>query len=389
MQQQLMFERLTSTLLSTLAQQQQGRVSLPPPPPSGPQFAPSAPEAASSPSGAAPAPPLLAAPLSSPPPPFFPQPAGQADGAAPQLRAEAPPPLQASQPPAIPQADPQAPQEAQSAPPGPQSASSASAPQVIQQVSLHSSHIPSLAISAGADSASAFSPALGSPAISSDDSEAMLDNLFSLAKMPKGLRPIIHAESEHAPRTPEALEAMLHAWVDSTLDPLRGSLRFESASDALRKYVTATLRFAAQAGVNHAVDYHRAAMAAACHSPPLYDPISMGAVAEIQHMRHIQPYIGKASAGRGRFSGKRSQQQPSGSSESNTPQAGQSPGGSQRTPKRPRGSSQAGGADHCSLHPNGSHTNAQCYQQLGNQPGSRQSGATPTAAAPTAPRSNQ
>jgi hypothetical protein len=240
------------------------------------------------------------------------------------------------------------------------------------------------AISVGPGSASAFSSALGFPSPSSAlfEDEPIADSIFSFAKTPEGLHPIVHAESKSAPRTPEALAAMLHAWVDATLEPLRGTLRHELVGNALRKYVVSTLLFAAQAGVSHAVNYHRAVMEAGCHSPPLYDPITMGPVAKIEHLLHIQPYIGKSGAGRSRFPGKRPRQSP----EPKSPPSGQSSGNQPRGPKRQRGGSQAGGADHCTIHPNAGHTNAQCYQQQGSQPGGRRSGGAPAATSPAAPR---
>ena len=81
--------------------------------------------------------------------------------------------------------------------------------------------------------------------------------------MPKGPPPIVHAESEYATRTPDALEAMLAAWVHATLEPLSGTLHYEQGSSALWRYLTAKMQFATQPGVHHAVAYHRTAMEAA------------------------------------------------------------------------------------------------------------------------------
>jgi hypothetical protein len=204
-------------------------------------------------------------------------------------------------------------------------------------------------------------------------------NLFSMGTMPKGLRPIIHAEAEHAPRDIVALKDTLDAWVVSVLEPLRGTLDFETTSDILRDYVINTLIFAAQSSIPHAVNYHRAAMRAACQRPPTYILKRDGPVCEMQHLIHIRPFMRQTSSGNTRFPGKRPRQA---AAATNPPPAAQTPDAPPRTPKRQRGTSQAGGADHCTIHPQGTHTNARCWDQGAPRTGTRQPG---TAARTTAP----
>jgi hypothetical protein len=173
---------------------------------------------------------------------------------------------------------------------------------------------------------------------------------------------------------------MLTALIDSTLELLRGTPQYEPVSSALWKYATTTLSYVPMVGIHHTVAYHRAAVEAASRSPPLYDPLVHGEIAPHQYLLHIQPHIGKT--GIGRRSSKRAR--PSSGEPISPPSSKQSTSGAQRTPgKRSRTSSQVSDADHCSLHPLGSHTNAQCKHQQGNQPGARRS--TPAATTPAGP----
>ena len=79
----------------------------------------------------------------------------------------------------------------------------------------------------------------------------------------------------------------------------------EQAISALWRYVNKTLQFAMEAGVQNAVNYHRAACAAALHSPPLYDPLVHDDVARYEHLIHIAPYIRGNSSGHSPTSRKR------------------------------------------------------------------------------------
>lgn len=405
-QQQLMLEAL-STQMARLAQQQvtlaqqqaalsqqRADASQPPSQSAAPQPAPPAdgsappaqlpspaPASASQP-GAAPAPPPLPVPpvASAPPLPFFPQVVVPAAGPPPQLLTGLPPALHTFQPAPQPLPPPPLPPMPQARagplfaaqPPGPglQPPSPAPPQAAVQQVSLHPTHMP--LISAG--SASIFGPAFSfsssASASAPGPAASPLESLFSPLEMPKGLAPIVHAESEAAPRTYEALQAMLTAWIQGVLDRLRGTSQWEQASTALWRYVNKTLQFAMEAGVHHAVNYHRAASEAASHSPPLYDPLLHGEVARHEYILHILPHIGKGGSGRSRASWKRTRQT---SAETTSPQSSKpSPNGSQRPSKRPRGSTQTGDADRCTLHPFATHSNAQCNQQRGNQPGAAQ-----------------
>ena len=252
------------------------------------------------------------------PPPLLPQVTVPAASPSPQRLTDLPPALQAFQSPVQPplapasQPGPPAPAAPQAgnhsfffmppAAPGSHMAVLPPAPQppVIHQVSLQSTHMPSCAISAGPGTTSVSMPAPNAlPSSSSlSSAESILDSLFSPARMPKGLRPVVHAESETAPRTQEALQAMLTAWIDSTLELLRGTPQYEPVSSALWKYATTTLGYVPLVGIHHTVAYHRAAVEAASRSPPLYDPLVHGEIAPHQYLLHIQPHIGKTGIGR-------------------------------------------------------------------------------------------
>ena len=233
-------------------------------------------------------------------------------------------------------------------------------------------------ISAG--SASIFGPAFSFTSSSSTAPASiapLLDNLFSTAGMPKGLHPVAHAESDSAPRTIEALRSMLSFWVRGHLERLRGTPHREVTGEALWEYVNRTLQYATDTNVGHAVAYHRAAMEAASHSPPLYDPVLHGPVARHEYLMHIHPHLGKASSPRGsRSSWKRTRAT---TETASSPSATAPTAGSQRTPKRSRGNAQAD--DRCTLHLYATHSNASCFQQQGGPPGGALPAPTPARAA--------
>ena len=370
-QQQLVLDSLMlqmAKITQQMADVQQQQVSAPPSAtqssaPSGPTQAPLA--------QLVPAPPALPASLQ----PFFPQVNAPPALSPPQLLTGLPPAFHPQQPVLDPAGQPVGP----GLQPPPQPSTQAAA----QQVSPQPTHTP--LITAG--SASIFGPAYSfsstgsapAPAASSSPPETV----FSLYVMPKAMAPIVHAESETAPRTQEALQAVLHTWIESVSERLRGSPQWEQAISALWRYVNKTLQFAMEAGVQNAVNYHRAACTAALHSPPLYDPLVHGDVARYEHLIHIAPYVRGNNSGRSPTSRKRNR--PAAASPDST---ATSPQPTRQTANGPQRQKRAqGGADapvipdQCTIHRGSAHTNARCnQQQRGYQPGAGAAPATPVSA---------
>ena len=65
-------------------------------------------------------------------------------------------------------------------------------------------------------------------------------NAFTAGMMPKNLTPVVHADSETAPRTYEGLEATLRTWWSATIESVRGTPQYEQLTPAMFGHVIST-----------------------------------------------------------------------------------------------------------------------------------------------------
>jgi hypothetical protein len=183
------------------------------------------------------------------------------------------------------------------------------------------------------DSVASFAPG-GSLTINHFASTAQF-----LAQLPGGVRPTGQATREATPKTAADFASSLWHWLENATVIRTPPALF----DAWQRYVRQAVQFATDNGVASARAYHSDCMEAA--EKGWWHPLAHGptyGVALTQHIASATKPAGRTWA-RGAKSAKRK-----------APDATQ----------QPPASREPGG---CSVHPNATHTNAQCYQQHGDR----------------------
>jgi hypothetical protein len=176
--------------------------------------------------------------------------------------------------------------------------------------------------------------------------------------MSAGLAPIVPGQV--GPTLEQLLDRRSREWkpyrnaseFKEALEDWYGNLLLTNPTDSVRlkaahEYVVETSSFIDRVGWQKAYEYHKAAFKAASKVPPRYDPLSSGPIYQFGYMTLIHPHLptdGRTSSGK---SNSNSRTKPRGSQQSTGVGT-----------KRPSASS-----SQCSVHPNASHTNAECKTQ--------------------------
>jgi hypothetical protein len=168
-----------------------------------------------------------------------------------------------------------------------------------------------------------------------------------IANLPKGVRPQDPASTDAVPKSQHDFANCLWWWLQSTPE-LRSP---PAVHDAWLRYVRETVQYCNDYGVHSARAYHICCMEALQHG--WWSPLSHGPSYGQAYTMYIAPAAAKGSA---RPWSRSAAQSASGKYKRKTP-----PPGDQQS-QAPRG---APSFRPCSVHPDSTHTDAQCYQQHG------------------------
>jgi hypothetical protein len=165
-----------------------------------------------------------------------------------------------------------------------------------------------------------------------------------------GVTQVTASQSDAVPKTAADFADCLWWWLQSTPE-MRES---PAVYDAWQRYVRETVQHANDYGVVVARAFHSSCMEALQNC--WWHPQSHGPAFDLAYSKHIAPLAqraaGKASA---RAWGRSAGSSASGGSKRKAPPSGDQQSQATRSRLSP-----------CSLHPDSNHTDAQCFQQLGN-----------------------